>query len=409
MALVNSRDMLVDPNQIRNILTLRYDPSQKPLLPQLTWKDLESKTNDLSLDFIEKSIENYILKEIQQADVKRISLALSGGVDSSLVLAFLKKTIPELEVDAISIKFADSVDETKTAEKIAEHFGINHHVLFLENYLKELPKAISITKLPFWDLHWYYVAKKSKNFSNYLAAGDGGDEVFGGYTFRYAKFLSLVNSKSSPLEKTKAYLKCHERDNVIDQEQIFGEKTSFDWNLIYDQILPYFDNSLSDLDQVFLADYNGKLMYNFAPINQKINHYFELTSITPLLSEDIISYAAHLNSNQKYDPDKNIGKIPLQRLLKKYTLDTLIPKEKQGFSVNTLNLWKSYGQKICKNYLSDARVVKDKWINGNWILKHIDKNDLDVRYVNKFLGLLAFEIWYRVFITKEMKSDTSLS
>jgi len=188
--------MQVDPNQIQNILTLRYDPSQNSLLYPISWKDFTPKINDYSLDRIEKSIENYILKKFKNSNVKKISLALSGGVDSTLVLAFLKKTLPDLEIDAISIKFANSVDETKTAKKIAEHFEVNHHVLFLENYLKELPKAISITKLPFWDLHWYYVAKKSKTFSNYLAAGDGGDEVFGGYTFRYAKFLSLINEMS---------------------------------------------------------------------------------------------------------------------------------------------------------------------------------------------------------------------
>ena len=77
--------------------------------------------------------------------------------------------------------------------------------------------------------------------------------------------------------------------------------------------------------------------------------------------------------------------------------------------VNTLNLWKSHGHELCKFYLSDARIVKDQWINGTWILKHLGRNDLDVRYVNKFLGLLAFEIWYRLFITKEIKSDTSLN
>ena len=33
----------------------------------------------------------------------------------------------------------------------------------------------------------------------------------------------------------------------------------------------------------------------------------------------------------------------------------------------------------------------------------------NVRYVNKFLGLLAFEIWYRIFITKEMNPETKLS
>ena len=401
--------MQVDSSQIQNILTLRYDPSQNSLLHPISWNDFTPKINDYSLDRIEKSIEKYILKKFKNSNIKKISLALSGGVDSTLVLAFLKKTFPDLEIDAISIKFANSVDETKTAKKIAEHFDVNHHVLFLENYLKELPKAISITKLPFWDLHWYYVAKKSKTFSNYLAAGDGGDEVFGGYTFRYAKFLSLINPKSSVLEKTQAYLKCHERDSVKDQKQIFGKKISFNWNLIYKQISSNFDNELSSLDQVFLADYNGKLMNNFYPINHKINDYFELTSITPLLSSKLISYAITLEPNQKYSSIENIGKLPLQQLLKKYNLDSLILKEKQGFSVNTLNLWKSHGQEICKNYLSNARIVKNKWINEDWILKYIDQTNLDVRYVNKFFGLLAFEIWYRLFITKEMKSDTILN
>ena len=153
--------MSVEPNQIRNILTLRYDPSQNPLLPALQWNDFSINTHDPSLEHIEKYIENYISKKVENSDVKRISLALSGGVDSSLILAFIRNTLPELKIDTISVKFADSIDETKTAEKIADHFEVDHHVIFLENYLRDLPKAISITKLPFWDLHWYYVAKKS--------------------------------------------------------------------------------------------------------------------------------------------------------------------------------------------------------------------------------------------------------
>ena len=401
--------MQVDPNKIQNILTLRYDPSQNSSLYPITAKNFSSKINDYSINKIEKIIENYILEKFQNSNTKKVSLALSGGVDSTLVLAFLKKTLPDLEINAISVKFADSVDETQTAEKIAKHFDINHHILFIENYLKELPKAISITKLPFWDLHWYYVAKKSKNFSNYLAAGDGGDEVFGGYTFRYSKFLSLINSKSSILEKTQAYLKCHERDSVEDQELIFGEKISFNWNFIFDQISPYFDNNLANLEQVFLADYNGKLKNNFSPINRKINDHFELTSITPLLSNELISYAATLDVNQKYSRVENIGKLPLQNILKKYNLDSLILKHKQGFSVNTTNLWNSYGKEICKNYLLNAEIVKDKWINEDWILKYINQENLNVKYVNKFFGLLAFEIWYRLFITKEMTSDTILN
>jgi asparagine synthase (glutamine-hydrolysing) len=271
-----------------------------------------------------------------------------------------------------------------------------------------MPNAIYEIKKPFWDLHWYYVAKESQSISNILASGDGGDEIFGGYTFRYEKFLSLTNSNSSPLEKVKAYLSCHERDRVSDQELLFGDKSNFSWTKIYDLLLPYFDNSLSRLDQVFLADYNGKLLYNFNPVNTSIAKSFDIKLLTPLLNNDLISYGLSISNKFKYDSNRNIGKLPLRDLLVKNNADSLISKEKLGFNVNTINLWKSTAHSKCKEFLDNSRVVKDGWINNEWIIKYIDKENLDIKYINKFLGLLAFEIWYRLFITKELSPNTKL-
>ena len=52
--------------------------------------------------------------------------------------------------------------------------------------------------------------------------------------------------------------------------------------------------------------------------------------------------------------------------------------------------------------------MNENWINADWIEKYIDRSDLDIRYINKFYGLLAFEIWHRIFITKEMNANTKL-
>jgi len=59
-------------------------------------------------------------------------------------------------------------------------------------------------------------------------------------------------------------------------------------------------------------------------------------------------------------------------------------------------------------FLDESRIIRDGWINSEWVSKYIDNKDLEVRYVNKFLGLLAFEVWYRIFITKEMNDDEKL-
>ena len=399
----------VKPDSITNILTLRYDPTIKPNLPKKTWSDFKPLIQEPSIEFIEKSIQATIKKQLNVSSVKKICIALSGGIDSALILTLIKKTIPDIQVDAISVKFANSVDETDSASKIAAELEADHHIIHVENYLHELPKAISIIKLPFWDLHWYYVVKKSQSLSKHLASGDGGDELFGGYTFRYKKFLSLINNNSTPLEKTKAYLSCHERDRVPDQEKLFGKKSKFSWESIYKTLIVYFDNPLSPIEQVFLADYNGKLLYNFNPINTKILNHFGVEPISPLLSEYMISYALGIPFQYKYDKTKDIGKLALRKLLSKYHVDKLIPNEKLGFNVNTLNLWKSFGRSLCQEYLMDSQITKNGWINKEWISKYINRTDLDVRYVNKFFGLLAFEIWYRLFVTKDMSANTTLN
>ena len=74
-----------------------------------------------------------------------------------------------------------------------------------------------------------------------------------------------------------------------------------------------------------------------------------------------------------------------------------------------MNLWNSYGKQLCEYYLDNARIVNDNVINYEWIQKHIKKPDIDVRYVNKFLGLLALEIWYRLHITREMDENERLT
>jgi asparagine synthase (glutamine-hydrolysing) len=354
---------------------------------------------------IEKIISNTLKDNINQLNV---ALSLSSGVDSTLITAILRKEFPHLNIESISVTFADSIDESPAAKKISEKFETNHHILYLDNFLSELPKAISIVKQPFWDLHWYYVVKNTKSLSNLLLSGDGGDELFGGYTFRYKKFLSLINHNSSTQNKILAYLQCHERDWVQDQGKLFDKKMNFSWEEIHVILREYFTNNLHPVTQVFLADYNGKLLHNMLPLYNDIHNYFEIKNIAPLLSSELIQLATHLPKELKYDPNTNSGKIVLRKLLEQFDVDKLVIRNKQGFSMNTINLWKNHAQQLCKYYLTNSRVIKEQWINHEWVNKYLNNNELDVRIINKFLGLLAFEIWYRLFISKEMKSDELL-
>jgi len=396
-------DKKMNLDSVKSILTLRYDYTQTPNLPNLSWNDISNPTQ-LNSEKIEQLILDEISKNIPTSYDGKITVPLSGGIDSTLMMCLLRKKFPDNEIHAISVKFQNSHDETKNAAKIAQKFNAVHHIVEIKNYLEKLPLAISITKSPFWDIHWLYVVEEAQKFSNFLVSGDGGDELFGGYIFRYSKFLSLIKPNSTTKEKISAYLSCHERDHVPDQEKLFTEKCHFSWESFHDILKPFFDNSLEPLQQVFLADYNGKLLYNFSLVNDHLASYYKIKSIAPLLSRNLINESMCLQNPEKYNVESNLGKLPLVKILKKYDLLNLVSQEKLGFSVNTVSLWKNYGYDIFKKYVLNGEIILDGWISKDWIEKHF-KKDMDIRYVNKFLGLISLEIWYRMFIKKTITSD----
>ena len=114
---------------IKEVLSLRYHPSLDISKNKFMVNDFLPEEKSNYLEHIEHSISSEIKNKVTDDN---ISVALSGGVDSTLVMALLRKTKPDIKIDAISLKFADSVDETKIARNIANKFNANHHIISIE-------------------------------------------------------------------------------------------------------------------------------------------------------------------------------------------------------------------------------------------------------------------------------------
>lgn len=210
-----------DPDALAYMMTLGYIPS-----PNCVWKGIKKlepgcfilwnrekgisikkywepprhiEDGDHGLEKEWKQLFEGVLSEHLLSDVP-IGLFLSGGIDSSSVAAGLKNL--SRSVEALSIGFLDpGHDESKIAAETAEYLGFPHRKAVLEvNDVKGLVKRVAAAydepqgySAP---LPMYLISELAAKDFKVVLAGDGGDEVFGGYTW-YQALRGTFTGKNS--------------------------------------------------------------------------------------------------------------------------------------------------------------------------------------------------------------------
>jgi asparagine synthase (glutamine-hydrolysing) len=398
-----------------NLLTLRYDPNKKPIRDPLSPKDFTPKDVSNIESIIIDIVKDDLLKKQKIYDFNTLTISLSGGVDSGFTLAMLRSVFPDVKLHCVSVGFGDVDDEVTAAEEIARVYNCNFESIIIENILTDLPKLIAIVKEPRWNLYQYYTLEYGKRNSDIFYTGDGGDEVFAGYVFRYNKFLSNFKPSFGWKEKSELYLSCHERDWVPNQSNLFGDKLNFSWEKIYPIFKNYFENDLSPLDQVFLSDFNGKLLYDWLPANKAFGEFLGLNIESLFLNQNMIEFATHIPWYKKYDDETITGKLPIRSILVKHKGFNKLKHVKKGFSLDLISLWNKNARDIVNTYVNrNSEIVKEGIVRGDWIdsvnLKLIDANNNNdkSRYISKMFSLLALEIWQRLFISNSIKNTNKL-
>lgn len=386
---------------IKNYLTIRYDPKEKPLFKKTNWRDFVPKYSDPDGILTEKLLIKSIHKRLA-TNKEPIALSLSSGIDSTLTLGLLRKALPDVDITGVCAVFEGGYDESVRAKIIAKKFDAKFTIVKIDSIFNNMSELISIAEKPRWNTYQHYVAKEAKKNSSILINGDGADEIFCGYTFRYHKFLNNLPTDADWISKTKNYLDCHNRDWVPDQKQMFGKSIKFDWNDIYKYFKNYFHNPLNALEQIMLADYNGKLIFDFIPTAKKIFKYYGLKGFSIYMDKNLIDFALHLPIEQKLDKTNQKGKLVLRKITKRLGINHI--DEKKGFSPDLLIDWQRYGKQICEEILldNDIEIYRKKIINPLWVNKALDRIDADgdIRYLNRIVSILALEFYVEAFMAK---------
>ncbi|MGI0009817.1 MAG: asparagine synthase-related protein, partial [Nitrosopumilaceae archaeon] len=207
----------LDKNAIRNFLTIRYNPLEEPPIRPATWKDFQPNFSDPNGYQSEKLLKNSILKLSAQKKGHFV-VSLSSGIDSTLCLALLRKAYPQEKIVAICGVFEEGFDESKRAKEIATKFEADFKVVYMDSIFTRMPEIVFISKKPRWNTYQHIIAKEARKYGNILVTGDGADEIFGGYNFRYHKFLNLLRPHEIWKTIIINYLECYNRDWVPAQE-----------------------------------------------------------------------------------------------------------------------------------------------------------------------------------------------
>jgi asparagine synthase (glutamine-hydrolysing) len=130
-----------------------------------------------------------------------LGVLLSGGIDSSAVVAFMRRHVAG-ELRTFSIGFAEKThNELPFAKIVAEQFATRHEEFIVEpNAIEILPKLVWHFDEPYGDpsgLPTYYVAEITRRQVTVALNGDGGDESFAGYN-RYRGLAILDRYRQLP-------------------------------------------------------------------------------------------------------------------------------------------------------------------------------------------------------------------
>jgi asparagine synthase (glutamine-hydrolysing) len=176
-------------------------------------------------DFIKPYFKKAVKKQLV-SDVP-VGAFLSGGVDSSSVVAMISE-ITQKPVKTFTVKFnTNGYDESKIARLVAEKFDTDHLEIPVGNSefkVEQFWKIIEHVGLPFPDssaIPTDFVTKEIVKHVKVALSGDGGDEVFGGYTvFDWLSKVNNLHSIPDFLRKTTKHTIDYFNQNLLNNNKL---------------------------------------------------------------------------------------------------------------------------------------------------------------------------------------------
>jgi len=263
-----------------------------------------------------------------------VGILLSGGLDSSLLVGLLADHVENLNTFSIGFEevAGEPGHEFEYSDLVAKHFNTRHHKFALPNsaVLETLPEAIAQMSepMPSYDVTAFYLlSEKVADEVKVVLAGQGADEVFGGY-FWYPRMDAATGS---PL----ARFSHHYFDR--DHSEYLAMMT--DAYAVPDVTSQWVDEQLAlpqageFLDEVFRMDVTALMVDDPVKRVDNMTMAWGLEARVPFLDHELVELAARMPPSLKL---KEGGKFPLKAVARGIIPDAVIDRPKGYFPVPAL-------------------------------------------------------------------------
>ncbi len=360
---------------------------------------------------------------------------LSGGVDSSLIVALMSKQSNKVKTFSIGFEQAD-FNELKYARLVADQYKTEHQEFIVQpNALDILDELVDSFEEPYADpsqIPMYYLAKLTRKYVTVALNGDGGDECFGGYErylgmkyvqyyktlpvfirqkldavlknipentahlslTRRLKWLNSVSLKEQAEAYTRANTSFTNDEKAALYNQEFTRKTKH--NLPENLLCEAYNSAhaVTSLDRMLYTDITKYLPEDLLIKADRMTMAHSLEARSPLLDQELIEFSAKVQD--KYKLKGNTLKYILKKLAEKYLPSEIIYRQKQGFGVPLGSWFRNELKVYLQDSFKNSSLVKANILEHDSVQKLIGEHLTGKKNLGrKLFTLLMLEKWYK--------------
>lgn len=421
--------------------TVKIDRSSTYVNHNSWWDfDFSNTDEDMTFEFAESETKRLFKQAVNRQMIADVPVGsyLSGGMDSGSITAVASKKVNRLSTFTCGFDMSEATgreanfDERKDAELMANHFKTEHfeQVMNAGDLKWSLPRVVYHLEDLRVGMSYpnYYISRLASKFVKVCLQGTGGDELYGGYPWRYYHIFDSLNQREffnqyygfwqrlvPDQDKKQLFTKkVFSKINIDAPKDTFERVFTFNKRLRYDTPEDHINNSLYFEIKTFLP---GLLL-----VGDKLSMANGLEERFPFLDNDLVDFAMKVPVKHKLGNleqelkrmDENTvakkkmyrqfddGKNVLRKAMEDFIPKEIIERKKQGFSAPDESWYRGENAAYVKELLLGPNLACKNYINQEYIRsivnEHINEGANHRLLIWSFMN---FEWWCKVFINGE--------